>query len=62
MRRFPSLLLTSLTILAIGAPATAQDAANPPMGSSTSSGESKSKTKYETLIEGKTKVSGLWTL
>ncbi len=64
MRRFPSRLLASAALLSLALPVLAQEAAKPPMSSSTSTptGGAPSKSKYETLIDGMTKVTGLWTL
>jgi len=50
-------LLASAAIVLIAGPASAQEAAKAPTASA-----APAKSKYETLIEGKTKVSGLWTL
>ncbi len=67
MRRCQSHLLVSAALLFTALPAVADDppkspmtptAAPSPMGGSTSG----PKSKYDTLIEGKTKVTGLWTL
>ncbi|QDT52291.1 hypothetical protein Pan44_03000 [Caulifigura coniformis] len=53
-------LLASAAIALIAVPASAQETSKTPMAGASESKPAKSK--YETLIEGKTKVTGLWTL
>jgi hypothetical protein len=60
MRRYLSLLLTPVAIALIASPALAQEAPKGPTATPPTSAPTKSK--YDTLIEGKTKVTGLWTL
>jgi hypothetical protein len=63
MRRFPSHLIVQAALLAFTVPALAQDpskSSTPPMGASGPTAPTKSK--YDTVIDGMTKVTGLWTL
>ncbi len=63
--RLKSHLLAPAALLALAAPGLAQDAKGPmPPASASPTGAPApaTKSKYDALIDGKTKVSGLWTL